>query len=599
MSTRKPEYLIRVILLAMLMSLPHAIVCIQLAQWAIGNRLFAVMKIPGLGETHDYGNTLTWAPFWHDQFIYHANAIYDGSPDWRFAAIDPESGRSNELAFRWRGPGGSLPRVYGDRLFLASHYFENRASAEVVDGRAKESNYVDPRFSLPQGQLFLLNGEPARVEYFVRRFVVSTIRTGTWTKTESVILPDTDRDWTIGSSRINFQRVTQMKCFNHGNQIHVFLNVDGALVYRSGLDLKPFVATDASLPNSNSTQADSTTAPASAMNVQNSVAQIAGWSLVRNPNESADSSTVTQTTIPVDGGMLVEGQPTALTVDQTQPGDSVGSIYRFDGAQWSLFASQRFPFGSNRFRTVVCDNGQRSYIVATTSLGSGHVYVVDANGIRHTDGAAAPPYWGPKHLTGILWIPVITLVCGIVLGVGTWVLMFSFTKPEYECGLYAVKLASLARRGLARIIDLALVTFSTAGLGWILTRGFDWLSLAEAMNLHVDHPTIRVATRILALLGLWVAVVVLTLVSFQGRSGLTPGKWFCGLRTVRTTLKPCGFARSLAREVVMCVDSGNLLWWTPGILCIAFTNCRQRLGDLVAETIVVEQRSLLRCAIRR
>jgi uncharacterized RDD family membrane protein YckC len=88
-------------------------------------------------------------------------------------------------------------------------------------------------------------------------------------------------------------------------------------------------------------------------------------------------------------------------------------------------------------------------------------------------------------------------------------------------------------------------------------------------------------------------LISLMLVIMQAR-GATPGKWLCGIRTLQTTLQPCGFARSLARELLLCVDNVNFVAWTPGILCIALTDCRQRIGDLVADTLVVEVRSLPR-----
>lgn len=601
MSSRKPGYVIRLTLLAIILNLPHMSFCVWAAPFVLGcvlagpfaarNPLLERLGIPGLGGTHEYGNTLTWAPFWHDQFIYHANAIYDGSSVWRFSGIDPESGKSNEFGFRWPGPGGSLPRVYGDRLFLASHPFEKRPSAEVIDGTAQQSDYVDPQRSVPQGKMFLLDGEPARIEYFVRGFVVSRIRAGVWTKTDSVVLPDNSHDWTFGPTKINFQRVSEINCFNQGDQIHVLLNVDGSLLYRCGLDLKPFGATDGSIPTTDSTKTNVGNPPATAPKSEDANAQIAGWSLVRGSIESSETSSAVQATIPVDGGLIVDGKPASLIVGQSQPGYTVGSVYRFDGNHWSLFATERFPFGATRFRTVACGNAQRSYIVATTTLGVGHVYAVDSKGIRPTNGAVSPPFWGLKNLSVIPWIPAIALGCGMFLGLGTWCLMMEYTKPDYEFATRTVKLGSLGRRGLARLIDLTLVFFTTAVLSWALTRGFDWFSLAEALNLHTDHPTIHAASRVIWILGVWLAFLISMLIVIQGRSGVTPGKWCCGLRTLRKTLRPCGFARSLAREFVMCVDTCNFLCWTPGILCIAFSDRRQRLGDLVADTIVIQSRS--------
>ena len=176
----------------------------------------------------------------------------------------------------------------------------------------------------------------------------------------------------------------------------------------------------------------------------------------------------------------------------------------------------------------------------------------------------------------------------MLLGLGVSFLMWWYTRPDYGYGIQNVKLASLGRRSLARLIDFALIGLTTAGLGWSLTRGLDWLALLEAINLHVAHPTVPIAARAALILALWLVVVVITLLIVQGRTGLTPGKWLCGLRTLRTTLKPCGFARSLARELVFCVDACHFLCWAPGIVTIALTDCRQRLGDLVADTLVVE-----------
>ena len=183
-------------------------------------------------------------------------------------------------------------------------------------------------------------------------------------------------------------------------------------------------------------------------------------------------------------------------------------------------------------------------------------------------------------------------VLGFPHAASTALFMWGFTKPEYGFGQQTVKLASVSRRGLARVIDLALIVFTTVSLGWLMTFGLDRLSLAEALNLRVAHPTRLVALRVASILALWLVVLILSLLIAQARLGLTPGKWLCGLRTLRTTLRPCGFARSLVREVVLGVDAGNFLCWTPGILSIAFTDHRQRLGDLVADTLVVEARSL-------
>jgi uncharacterized RDD family membrane protein YckC len=104
----------------------------------------------------------------------------------------------------------------------------------------------------------------------------------------------------------------------------------------------------------------------------------------------------------------------------------------------------------------------------------------------------------------------------------------------------------------------------------------------------------QLVVRAVWLLMMWLCTFGTVLVMAQGRWGITPGKWCCGLRTVQSSLRPCGFAKSLVREVVLWGDACGFLCWAPGLLSIALTNKRQRLGDLVADTLVVDASSMKR-----
>lgn len=182
---------------------------------------------------------------------------------------------------------------------------------------------------------------------------------------------------------------------------------------------------------------------------------------------------------------------------------------------------------------------------------------------------------------------VIALMLGGVYGLGASVLMWFYARPDYGFGLQQVKLAGIGRRAVARLIDLSLIGLSTALLAWWLTRGLDWLSLIEALNLKVAHPTVESATRIVGALIFWLVVCEGLMVVTQARWGLTVGKWCCGLRVLQPTLRPCGYARSLVRELILYVDACCFWCWTPGIASIAVTDHRQRLGDIIGDTIVV------------
>lgn len=70
--------------------------------------------------------------------------------------------------------------------------------------------------------------------------------------------------------------------------------------------------------------------------------------------------------------------------------------------------------------------------------------------------------------------------------------------------------------------------------------------------------------------------------------GRTPGKRAMGLRVVRTDGAPVGLAESLGRNLLRVVELP--FGYAPAILAVALGPRRQRLGDLVAGTLVVRER---------
>lgn len=70
--------------------------------------------------------------------------------------------------------------------------------------------------------------------------------------------------------------------------------------------------------------------------------------------------------------------------------------------------------------------------------------------------------------------------------------------------------------------------------------------------------------------------------------GRTPGKRAMGLRVVRIDGAPVGLAESLVRNLMRVVELP--FGYAPAILAVALGRRRQRLGDLVAGTLVVRER---------
>ena len=76
-------------------------------------------------------------------------------------------------------------------------------------------------------------------------------------------------------------------------------------------------------------------------------------------------------------------------------------------------------------------------------------------------------------------------------------------------------------------------------------------------------------------------------VYLESRTGQSPGKWLLGIRTVQTTLKPIGFASVLVRNLLYCVDFPLMLTPIPAAISLILSNRIQRIGDRVADTIVI------------
>lgn len=79
-------------------------------------------------------------------------------------------------------------------------------------------------------------------------------------------------------------------------------------------------------------------------------------------------------------------------------------------------------------------------------------------------------------------------------------------------------------------------------------------------------------------------------VLLEGAFGRTPGKALLGIAVVGKDGGPCTYARAAVRTALRFVD------WLPagylaGLLSIAVTERRQRVGDLLAGTVVVRTRN--------
>lgn len=131
--------------------------------------------------------------------------------------------------------------------------------------------------------------------------------------------------------------------------------------------------------------------------------------------------------------------------------------------------------------------------------------------------------------------------------------------------------AGLGSRFLALLVDTSLVV----AVVWLLD-----LLLALALPLAVSS-----AATVTAAFGLSWGYPVYFEVYRQGR---TPGKRMAGLRVVDGRGLPLTLQQSFARNIVRILDLAPLFYGVGALACLIDRHSR-RLGDIVADTLVIEE----------
>ena len=77
-------------------------------------------------------------------------------------------------------------------------------------------------------------------------------------------------------------------------------------------------------------------------------------------------------------------------------------------------------------------------------------------------------------------------------------------------------------------------------------------------------------------------------VYFEGKTGQTPGKRLLDVVVVKEDGRPCDYADAAVRNLLRIVDSiGLVIPYLVGLIVMFVTEDNQRIGDLVADTVVV------------
>jgi uncharacterized RDD family membrane protein YckC len=83
--------------------------------------------------------------------------------------------------------------------------------------------------------------------------------------------------------------------------------------------------------------------------------------------------------------------------------------------------------------------------------------------------------------------------------------------------------------------------------------------------------------------------VIVYMFLLEGIYGYTPGKYLLGLVVVKSDGSDCTIGSSVLRNLLLIVDQLPFAYLL-GVGLILFTDENQRVGDFVADTVVVKQR---------
>jgi uncharacterized RDD family membrane protein YckC len=240
-------------------------------------------------------------------------------------------------------------------------------------------------------------------------------------------------------------------------------------------------------------------------------------------------------------------------------------------------------------------DGTRAYIVnlaVSNEIELRDIADLEAKAMRFPVAAGTSMQSLQKSVqTHARWSPYVVI---ILFSMAASRLMSIYRASHYEFGNRVGELASLTRRALAKIIDGLSVGLPVIALERVWLGELDE---SEAVTEFIaggfeDPSKLRMLFFILLGLTLYGVTCLIIAAILEGRWGTSPGKWLLGIRVVRTTLRPSGFLRAALRELLLIADAFVCCGWLPGACFVAFTDFRQRIGDFVADTLVIRAREL-------
>ena len=505
------------------------------------------------------------------------------------------------------------PKWLGDKLYLVS----SNAIYEVRGDSLVQIAASLPSMGPSHGLVFLYEDRltTIRERETGRRYLTHLID-GQWIDGREIVIPGPDLAWHEDHERgqtVLLPRTSQpahgavarncsLWVVQHGTQHHLMLTnyQQGFAAYRAGIQF-----------------ADEKRDATSAVAPENAPLEAFGWIPIGEPLDAGKSllGGWMQMVSTSDGPAFVfwgskrqvfqpvsDGRWEELT--GLSEGNRWGGYLLPDTSNSTIYAA--YPddtWGSLRVRRIGTDAGRTATLVVP---GCEREYI----------GRWRTLMWGVLFA----WLLHVVVLIG-----GAERLTRRGSSEKYEFGVEQASLAPVWRRAVATTVDVVLMLI-VLSLLWLLccwVFGFKHARFhgdqgADSL-LHIEHfwsYGIRGFKHIpAALLGspigwlihpfvvgrdfpsLWVAALFVAgglKVLFEGRFGVTPGKWLLGIRTVSSTLRPCGVSNAIVRSVFYCFDLPFLLTPLPAMISLMLSEHRQTWGDRAAQTLVIRAGSICR-----
>lgn len=287
---------------------------------------------------------------------------------------------------------------------------------------------------------------------------------------------------------------------------------------------------------------------------------------------------------------LLDGELTMIRLVNDSTSSSTGTLeaLHVDEATAEVTSFAKLPIsGASSVRGLADTEADRIVVVCDTLTGGAELRRLHSTGfdeIRAKNsgmlGELFRQYW-PAYLA----LAFATIVPMLIFVVTSDVLMRKARTFLTRRGKRTVRQSTLLRRGVARFIDGIVFSLPTTVAMWAYFWTLDLNDLVARFRNDWAPVVIEFAWffGILTAVGFGILIVMAIL---EGYWGISPGKWICGLRVIRkTTLKPPGFLRAMARLILLIADS--MFNYIPAVVLIGLTADQQRIGDFAADTIVV------------